>query len=174
MPVIFKTFKIFLLIFSNFSGSYYSSGRGEDDVCYNNVKTEMTCMDDSETNICELDDNNGEQMMRQINTDNHRLSLINHHHHHHQVPLPFASLVSVSSSTTTTTLSNHAMFSPPPPPPLHGRLSNNLLHSTLHMTNNNNHNTTTTTTTTPSSMTPIDKLYSMQSSYFNNPSECEC
>lgn len=24
------------------------------------------------------------------------------------------------------------------------------------------------------SMTPIDKLYSMQSSYFNNPPECEC
>ena len=52
-------FNFFLFIFCALicSGSYYS-GRGDEDG-YACNKSEMGCMDDSETSLCELDDNNG-------------------------------------------------------------------------------------------------------------------
>lgn len=138
-------------------------------------------MDDSETSLCEMDDSS----MPANPAADHRLTSAG------STPgnsIPFGALMvppggngpptaihppspqfammngganagHLISTTTPTSL----MFSPPPG----NNVPNHIDANMLHLSGAN----------PPSihpNMTPIDKLYSMQNSYFNNPSECEC
>lgn len=116
------------------------------------VKSELCALEDSETSLCELDDG------------------LRDSSEHHTVPSgdsfpnpPHPMMGHEMMLHPPPPQSTLNMFSPPPPPPppppTHPPIAH--LHS-LH------HNSTVP------SMTPIDKLYSMQNSYFSNPSEIEC
>ena len=145
--------------------------RGDEDAY--TVKSEMCGMEDSETSLCEIDDG-----MRPNSASDHHIQVsssvnspfnttITNNPHGMMVPSHLTDLVMLGGGPTMShQQSSPLMFSPPPPPPLPPPPSithHGVLHG-LHISN----------PTTVPNMTPIDKLYSMQNSYFSNPSEIEC
>lgn len=143
-------------------GAYYS--REDDSGGYLTKGNELTTLDDSETSLCELD--NDGSIIRPGSND----GIHSHHLSMHG-----------SSMELTCLTSNGPIFHSPPPPPTHAQHhhSHPMMSHLGPMIPTGATLVPTSTqaaipTGTGSSMTPIDKLYSMQNSYFNNPSECEC
>ncbi|KAI2802734.1 LIM homeobox transcription factor 1-alpha [Blomia tropicalis] len=150
------------MIHSPDEGAYYS--REDDSGGYLTKGNELTTLDDSETSLCELD--NDGSIIRPGSND----GIHSHHLSMHG-----------SSMELTCLTSNGPIFHSPPPPPTHAQHhhSHPMMSHLGPMIPTGATLVPTSTqaaipTGTGSSMTPIDKLYSMQNSYFNNPSECEC
>lgn len=160
------------------SGSYYSTGREDDSTGGNygmmTSKSDLGTLDDSETSLCELDDGG---ILRPNSTGGVPGTPIGGN---------FGPMMSPLELTCLT--GGQTMFSPTgnggPPHlqsgammiPFAGQLPSQLGQ------NSHQHLLSTSSSASESSLTPIDKLYSMQNSYFNssssggggNPQEQEC
>lgn len=172
-------------MFNSYKLASYYSGRGEDDGGYL-IKSEIGNMDDSETSLCEMDDSS----IPANSAADHRSTSGNNNPHGNSIPFgalmvppggngppatihpPSPQFAMMNGGANgagpghlmSTSTPASLMFSPPPG----NNISNHIdAANMLHLSGAN-----------PASihpnMTPIDKLYSMQNSYFNNPSECEC
>ncbi|UXI21273.1 hypothetical protein NH340_JMT07216 [Sarcoptes scabiei] len=179
-------------------GSYYS-GRGEEDGY--TVKSELGGLDDSETSLCEMDDgiihrptSASDPIRLSSNSSSSGTSVVNQNNNNSN-SMPFGLMMISNNGPISSSLSQqqHAQQLPPASShhhPTSTAFSTNDSHHIPHhpslpihhnphlnpFQHHQNHSSLPTSNQIHSlpNMTPIDKLYSMQNSYFNNPSECEC